>query len=309
MASIQSRLFYLMLRFMKNQSPLKNNLTLQQQRLKLQEMSQSNMKYFPAHVEKEPVRLGELDAEWLHPVNADRDRAILYLHGGAFTNGSLLDARNLAASIALACRSSVLSLGYRLAPENPFPGGLNDCVTAYRWLLRSGIPPKQIALVGESAGGNLALAAGLALRDAGDQLPRAILALSPMTDLTMSAKSLTGRAKQDPMLLPEWVRPQIVHYLGDVDPRTPLASPFFGNLQGLPPLLIQVGEHEILIDDVMKFSEKAKQAGVEITLEIEKGMWHVYQSFAMLPESKRAIERIGKFIRPKFAQTKQDVAI
>ena len=308
MTSIQSRLFYWMLRFTKNQSPLRTNLTFQQQRLKLEIMARGNMKYFPSNVEKRAVRLGELNAEWLRPINANGGGAILYLHGGAFTIGSLLDGCNLAALVALACQLPVLSLDYRLAPEHPFPTALNDSVTAYRWLVGSGIPPKEIALVGESAGANLVLATGLALRDSDDPLPSAIVSLSPMTDLTMSATSLASHAKKDPMLSAEWVRPHIAYYLGKADPTTPLASPFFGDLRGLPPLLIQVGGYEILVDDVVRFAEKAKQANVEVTLEIEKGMWHVYQTFAMLPESKRAIDRIGKFIRRKFDQTNEHVA-
>jgi epsilon-lactone hydrolase len=267
------------------------------------------MKYFPSNVEKQAVRLGELNAEWLRPVNANGRGAILYLHGGAFTIGSLLDARNLAALIALACQLPALSLDYRLAPEHPFPSVLNDSVTAYRWLVEAGIPPRQIALVGESAGANLVLATGLALRDASDPLPNAIVSLSPMSDLTMSAPSLTDRAKKDPMLSPEWVRPHIAYYLGRADPIAPLASPYFGDLRGLPPLLIQVGEHEILVDDVVRFAEKAKKANVEVTVEIEKGMWHVYQTFAMLPESRRSIDRIGKFVRQKLDQASENVAV
>ena len=301
MTSLQSRLFYWMLRLTKNKSPLKSDLPLDQQRRTLQAMSQSYMKYFPSNVELQPVRLGELNAEWLRPADA-RGGAILYLHGGAFTMGSPLDARNLAALIALACQVPVLSLDYRLAPEHPFPNALNDSVTAYRWLVGLRIQPNAIALVGDSAGGNLALATGLALRDARDSLPSAIVALSPMTDLTMRVSSLASHAKQDPMLLPEWVRPHLANYLGDADPSTPLASPFFGDLRGLSPLLIQAGEHEILVDDVVRFAQKAKRAGVDVTLEVEKGMWHVYQKFAMLPESKRAIARIGNFLRQNFEQ-------
>lgn len=309
MTSLQSRLFYWMLRSTKNQSPLQSNLTLEQQRLKWQEISQRYIRYFPKHVEIQPVKIGEHHAEWLRPVNASVGRAILYLRGGAFTMGSLLDGRNLAALIALASQVLVLSVDYRLAPEHPFPSALNDSITAYRWLVQSGISPKQIALVGESAGGNLILATGLALRDSGDPLPCAMVALSPLTDLTMSALPPASRAKKDPMLSPEWVRPHIAYYLGKVDPHTPLASPFIGDLQGLSPLLIQIGEHEIVVDDVVMFAEKAKRANVEVTLEIEKGMWHVYQKFAMLPESKRAIERIRKFIRQRFDQTTENKAV
>jgi len=307
MTSIQSRLFYWMLRLTKNQSPLRTNLTLQQQRLRLQEMAQRYVKYFPSNVEKRAIRLGELDAEWLCPANASNGGAILYLHGGAFSMGSLLEGRNLAALIALACQSPVLSLDYRLAPEYPFPDALDDSVAAYHWLLETGISPKQIALVGASAGGNLALSTGLTLRDAGEPLPSAIVALSPITDLTLSARLFTNRVKKDPLVSPEWVQPHIAYYLGKVDSRTPLVSPVFADLHGLPPLLIQVGEHEILVDDVVRFVEKAKPVSVKVNLEIERGMWHVYQKFAMLPESKRAIDRIGKFIRQNFGQTGEHI--
>jgi epsilon-lactone hydrolase len=309
MTSIQSRLFYGMLRLTKNQSPLRTNLTLHQQRLRLQEMAQKYVKYFPSNVEGRAIRIGKLDAEWLCPANANNDGAILYLHGGAFSMGSLLEGRNLAALIALACPSRVLSLDYRLAPEHPFPDALNDSVTAYRWLLEAGISAKQIALVGASAGGNLVLSTGLALRDAGESLPNAIVALSPITDLTLSARLFTSSVKEDPLMLPEWVQPHIAYYLGQVDSCSPLVSPVFADLHGLPPLLIQVGEHEILVDDVARFVDRAKRASVKVTLEIERGMWHVYQKFAMLPESRRAIDRIGKFVRQNFGQTGEHIKV
>ena len=301
MTSIQSRLFYWLLRFSKSRSPLADrNTTLAQQRAMMDEMSKRYEKYFPADVKRQSVRVEERNAEWLKPQNAIENRVLLYLHGGAFTMGSLSEGRNLAALLALACRATTLSLDYRLAPEHPFPAALEDGVAAYRWLLAQGFCAKQVALVGESAGGNLALVTVIALRDAGDPLPAAVVALSPITDLTLNGETITSRRKQDPMLTREWVHSHIIRYTNGRDPSLPLISPLYADLHGLSPMLIQAGENEILFSDSVSLAEKARRTGVDVTLEIEKGMWHVWHKFAMLPESKEAIERIGKFVCMKF---------
>ena len=249
------------------------------------------------------VEVGGVLAEWLAPAGAPDNCVLLYIHGGAWFMGSTNTHRMLVSSLARASGVRALSINYQLAPEHPFPAGLEDCLAAYHWLLRSGISPAKIIVVGDSAGGNLALAMLVALRDAGDPLPAAAVALSPVTDLTFSGESMKNRRHLDPFFGEAGSLNVAEDYLAGQDPRQPLISPLYAELRGLPPLLIHAGDHEVLLDDSLRFGEAAKRAGVDVQVVVWPGMFHVFHAFApLLPEAKQAIDQIGEFIRERLGE-------
>jgi monoterpene epsilon-lactone hydrolase len=253
----------------------------------------------------EPVQAGEVSGEWVR-VNAQCSsrQVIFYLHGGAFFTGSCLSSRHLAAKLAETSGLPVLSINYRLAPENWFPAPLEDACEAYHWLLTSGRQPQDIVMVGDSAGGNLVLATLLRLRDSGNPLPAAAVLLSPWVDLAATGPSFSMLAEADPYLVPHCMEEAARRYLGKVDPRTPLASPLYGDLRGFPPVLIQVGSDEILLDDSVRLAQRIHAAGGRVDLEIWQGMWHVWHYFAsQIPEGQLACERIGSFLHIALGQT------
>jgi len=236
--------------------------------------------------------------EWVSAEGASSDATIYYLHGGGHAIGSIESHRGLISRISKASGARAFAIDYRLAPENPYPAGLEDSVKVYRWLLAHGIPPSRIVIAGDSAGGNLALATLLALKDAGEPLPAATVLLSPWTDLTGSGDSMQTRADVDPMIMADPAHLTARQYAGDTPLDHPLVSPLFGDLSGLPPMLIHVGDYELLLDDSTRLADRAKQAGVDVTLEVWPEMIHVWHFFApMVPEATEAIEVIGKFIR------------
>jgi monoterpene epsilon-lactone hydrolase len=237
-------------------------------------------------------------AEWITPQHVIDGRTILYLHGGYYLIGSISSHRNLAGNIASAAQARALIIGYRLAPEHPFPAGLEDALTAYSWLLASGIHPKQLTLAGDSAGGGLVLATLLALRERGIPLPASAVCQSPVTDLTMHGESWKTNIKKEFVVDPNICKQVKPLYLPNRDPTDPLASPLYADLHGLSPMLIQVGSEEVLLSDSTAFAERAGAAGVDVTLEVWPGMFHVWQFTApLIPEARRAIEKIGEFIR------------
>jgi acetyl esterase/lipase len=253
----------------------------------------------PAEVKTQPVDASGVRAEWIWRSDSDLDRAILYLHGGGYAIGSISTHRYLMQSISQAARARVLGIDYRLAPENPFPAAVEDAVTAWLWMLAQGLDPKRCAIGGDSAGGGLAAATLLALRERGIALPAAAVLLSPWTDLAGTGATVKTKAAEDPMVTEAGLKMMADAYLGATDARNPLASPLYANLSGLPPLLIQVGSSEILLDDATRFAERAKAAGVEVTLEPWEDMVHVFQAFPMLAESGQAIKKIGDFVRAR----------
>ncbi|HXH09309.1 MAG TPA: alpha/beta hydrolase [Alphaproteobacteria bacterium] len=245
-----------------------------------------------------PVQAGGVPAEWIVAPGAAADRVLMYLHGGGYVVCSVSTHRDLMARLSRASGARVLGVDYRLAPEHPFPAAVEDATTAYRWLVSSGIPPGRIAIGGDSAGGGLTLATMVALRDAGDPLPAAGVCLCPWVDLEGVGASMTGKAAEDPFVRREMIEFMAQQYLGERDRRTPLAAPLYADLRGLPPLLIQVGSAEVLLDDATRIAERAKAAGVKVDLEVWDDMIHIWQIFApMLPEGQQAIERLGAFIR------------
>ncbi len=256
----------------------------------------------PEGLQVNVMQIGDRPAEHLSFANHDENGALLYLHGGGYSLCSPFTHRALAANIGRAAGLNALVPDYRLAPEHPFPAAIDDAVAAYRWLIEEGAPPDRIVIAGDSAGGGLALATMLVIRDAGEPLPGAAALISPWTDLAMTGESTKTRQKDDPMLYRSGLLEHAEMYLGDHDRKDPLASPLYADLAGLPPLIIHVGSAEILVDDSTRLAERAKAAGVEVSLRIYQDMMHVWHYFAgILSESEEAINQIGRFARGKIA--------
>ena len=256
----------------------------------------------PAGVTCTPVEAGGVSAEWSVADGADQDKVILYVHGGGYVMGSAGSHRDMTGRLSQASGARVLSLNYRLAPEHPFPAPVDDSVAAYRWLLGQGIQASNIAIAGDSAGGGLALAALIAIRDAGEPVPAAGIGISPWVDMEGTGESMTTRAAVDPVVQKEGLLGMAKLYLGGADPKDPLAAPLHANLAGLPPLLIQVGDSETLLDDATRITERARKADVDVTLKIWDEMPHVWHLFApILPEGQQAIEEIGAFFKERTA--------
>jgi len=254
----------------------------------------------PADVEFLAVDADGVPAEWTQAPGARADRAVVYLHGGAYCLGGIATHRGLAARLARLARVRVLNVDYRLAPEHPHPAAVEDAVAAVRFAYASGLAPSRVAVAGDSAGGGLAVATLLALRDAGAALPAAGVCISPWTDLTGSGESLRARAAQDPLVDAETLARMAAHYLAGEDPRAPLASPLFADLRGLPPLLVHVGTAEILLDDATRLAESAQDQGVDVQLEVWDEMIHVWHAFAdLLPEGEQAVAAIADFLEKR----------
>lgn len=223
-------------------------------------------------------------------------RHVLFLHGGGYIAGSPALYQHILWRFAEACRAEIAAIDYRLAPENPFPAALDDAVAAWRALLEEGADARRCAILGDSAGGGLALGLALRLRDEGIPLPAAIVALSPWTDLAITGESVRND-KADPMLRADCLKPFAAQYLDGADCRNPYASPLYGDARGLPPTLLQVGSDEILRDDSVRMATRMREAGCAVTLEVWPRMPHVWHAFApIMPEAVRAIARVGAFV-------------
>ncbi len=261
----------------------------------------------------EKVMVGDRVGYWFVPEDHDGQRRLLYLHGGSWMSGSVKGWAAFMGRLAQACDCAILFIDYSLMPEAPFPAGLNDCLDAYKWL-RDNRPfekprsehtkAEKIFLAGDSAGGNLTLACLLAIKQnylsLNLPMPDRALAISPCTDFTASGESLLSRKDQDPIINPLGIPLLAQAYLKNSNEAVthPLVSPLFGDLAGLPRLMLQTGEAEVLLDDTLRFAEKAKLAGVEVLLDTWPDMPHVFQGFApFLPQASEAIERIGKFFK------------
>lgn len=252
----------------------------------------------PAHgCERQPASVNGVPGEWFVPA-APVAGIILYLHGGAYVVGSVASHREYLVRLANATRAKIMAINYRLAPERPFPAALEDAVSAYRWLLARGAPPGDLLLAGDSAGGGLALAALLALRAGGDPLPAGAICLSPWVDLALTGASVRTKAAVDPILTPASLANSARLYAAGRALTDPLISPLYAALdaRSLPPLLILAGSDEILLDDALRFAERARQAGVAVTLEVWEGLFHVFPITPFLPESQQALERIAAFV-------------
>ena len=261
---------------------------------------------FPAaaDISFEPQDAGGVPCEWVTAPDVDAGRVVLYCHGGGYNIGTLTSYRNFTGHLARGTRARVLAVGYRLAPEHPFPAALDDVVAAYRWLLGQGIAADRILVMGDSAGGGLALASTIALRNAGDPLPAGVVAIGPLTDLAKESPSIRERAHLDPIVTYDSSMAHAMRYVGGdaAKLKDPLASPLYSDLHGLPPLLIMVGTHESLFDDSSRFAAKAEAAGVDVEFDVWEEMIHVWPIFAdILPEGREAIAKIGSFVDARLA--------
>jgi acetyl esterase/lipase len=247
----------------------------------------------------ERVSAGGVSAEWFRAADSDESRVLVYLHGGGYSLGSIESHRELVTRFCLATGVRALVLDYRLAPEHPFPAQLDDALAAYRWLLSRGIDSKRIAIAGESAGGGLTMSTLVAARDAGDPLPAGSVVISPWVDLEMTGGTMRANERYDFVnraTLEVFAR----RFVRDHERRNPLASALHADLAGLPPLLIQAGGAETLLDDARRLAERARRAGVDVELDVGEDMvhaWHVFASFS--PEARKAIDRASSFLRAR----------
>ncbi len=252
----------------------------------------------PDDVEQRPLALGGVDAIEVTIPGADASKVVLYFHGGVYAIGSASAAVPLVAEIVRRTGVRAISVDYRLAPEHPFPAAVDDARATYEGLLELGVDPGNVALAGESAGGGLAMAVLVGLRDDGLPLPCCAFLMSPYVDLTLSGDTLLRKESTDPILTPAGLRLRVPDYVGDADAADPLISPVFADLQGIPPLLIQVGSHEILLSDATTLATRAATADVRVTLDATPGVPHVFQGFAaVLDEGDAALDRAATFLR------------
>jgi epsilon-lactone hydrolase len=281
-------------------APLDLGGDVSEQRIIFEEMMAANPT--PVDVETSVGTLGAIPVVIVDVAGAGSENVILYFHGGAYAIGSAASSVGLASDLARRAGTRLISVDYRLAPEDPHPAALEDAVAAYRELLDSGVPACRIAIAGESAGAGLAAATLTALNDAGLPQPSSAFLMSPWADLTLSGDSMTARAPADPALTPEGLKRRANDYVAGGDANDGLVSPVFADLAGLPPLLIQVGSHEILLDDATRLATRAAAGDVAVTLEVTPGVPHVFQAFAaILDEGDAALASAADFLRTHLA--------
>lgn len=306
MSSWQNKLFKILLRFNRLRVKYDKEVNVKKWRSLMEGLA--HILPFPSGMQEEKINLENMKAEWIYSPDYTDGPIILFMHGGGYIMGSILSYRAFAARIARASKGKLLIFEYRLAPENPFPAAVEDALTAYRWLLKQKIDPGQIVFAGDSAGGGLALATLIALRDDKEPLPAAAVCLSPWTDLAITGESVYAKRKQDVMFTPDLIKKGAQLYYNRIDPKTPLVSPLYADLQGLPPLLVHAGSAELLLSDSTRLAEKAKAAGVEVRLELWEDLFHVFQLFAhFIPEGRQAIEKIGEFAQKATKQKHEEV--
>jgi monoterpene epsilon-lactone hydrolase len=253
-------------------------------------------------VQQNPVEIGGVAGVEVTIEGHEAENVILYFHGGVYVIGSAAFSVPLVGDLVRRAGAKAITLEYRLAPEHPYPAAVEDARAAYEGLLAQGIAPAQIALAGESAGGGLAVATLLALREAGVPLPSCGYLMSPYVDLTLSGETLAEKREVDPLLTPDGLRARAPDYVGGADGADPHISPIFGDLRGLPPLLIQVGSHEILLSDALRLAARAAVSDVSVTLDVTPGVPHVFQAYAgLLDEAGEALDRASTFLKAQLA--------
>jgi epsilon-lactone hydrolase len=273
----------------------KGNLSIAQIRIGFEKL----MADFPSapDVHFQNLSIGKLSAAWVHAPGCTRDRVILFFHGGGFVSGTFYSHQDLIGRLAKATGCDILAVDYRLAPEHPFPAALEDALISYEFLRKQKIPAANIFVAGTSAGGGLALSLLLKLLARKEVLPRGAICISPWVDLALTGKTLHSNEGKD-LIHRENIKAAAATYLAGHNPKDPLASPLYGNLEGLPSLLIQVGTREVFLDEIERFAQKAQESGVKVELQKFEGMIHTWHLFsAMVPEGQQAIEKIGEFIR------------
>ena len=253
-------------------------------------------------IRQNPVEIGGVAGVDVTIDGNESENVILYFHGGVYVIGTAAATVPLVGDLVRRTGARATTLEYRLAPENPFPAALEDARAAYEGLLAQGAAPAKIALAGESAGAGLAVALLLALREAGEPLPSCGLLMSPYVDLTLSGETLAAKRDVDPLLTPEGLRARVPDYVGGADASDPLISPIFGDLKELPPLLIQVGSHEVLLSDALRLAARAAISDVPVTLDVTPGVPHVFQAYAgLLDEAGAALDRASDFLKAQTA--------
>ncbi len=303
--SIRSRIFHIVLRYrhlLKGKlkaEVINQNTSILELRKNTEEAAMRMMKAIDGITYRQAA-YENLYAEWVEAENAPKDKVVLYFHGGGFVMGSTKSHRNIVGNFVKRLGINALVFDYRLAPEHPAPAAVFDGAAMYAWLLEQGYKAHNIAFAGDSAGGGIQLATLLKCKEDGLPMPAACAAFSPCTDMTMSGESHRTRIKADPCTPRGANETYMGYYVGKGDPRHPYASPLFGDLQGLPPVMIQVGDDETLRDDSVYFAEKAKQAGVEVKIKVWQGMFHCFPLLApMFPEATEALDETCRFIREK----------
>lgn len=273
---------------------LSDDATLEERRAALERIDRFPR---PRRVDYLDTTVGGIPAILATPTRDTAERHVLYLHGGGYIVGSPRSHIAMAARLAKRAAAAVSVIDYRLAPEHPYPAAIEDCLTAYRAIIAD-LDPALVTVAGDSAGGGATLATLLAARDAGDPMPAAAYLLSPWTDLTASGASYRTRADVDPMIDVHTIASTAAQYVADTPLDHPGVSPLFADLDGLPPMLIQTGSDEVLLSDSTELATRAQAAGVDVTLDVRDGMWHVYQIFAgMMPEATEALIDAATFIR------------
>jgi len=301
--SVQARIADLMMRY--QMADFYRDLSVEVQRTKMEKYAKAIK--LPDDVMCEPVQDCPVTAEWITTPKIDQDQVILYLHGGAYylPYGNL--HRDMIARLGRGAQMRTLVIDFRLAPEHPYPAALEDVTTAYQWLLTLGFHPKNIAIAGDSSGGGLALALLLRLRDARIPFPAAVVCICPWTDLTGSGKSMINKGKVDFINYPEHMKTNAKNYAVNHDLKNPYISPLYADLTDFPPLLIQAATRDVLLDDATRLAENAHLANVDVTLEVWKGMFHVFQIGAgFIPEAHQAIENIAAFLRQNVGKEREN---
>lgn len=296
MASWQFKIYKMMLRLQRREQILDGSRSIEAERANQERML--SLLRLPAACTTISSTIAGVPAEWIDNPETENGRILIYLHGGAYCLCSINTHRTLAAYIGQAAKAKTLIIDYRLAPEHHHPAALEDATAVYKWCLEEGYDPQKIAIVGDSAGGGLTLATLLALRDQKLPLPGTAVCLSPWVDLLGTGSSMQNKVDIDPILSPQFLQRSARMYTNGHKLENPFISPLYASFHDLPPLLIQVGTEEILLDDAARLAEKAKADGVEVTLDVWDDMFHVWHmGVSLLPEAKAAVSQIGAFIQ------------
>ncbi|AKL95142.1 esterase/lipase [Clostridium aceticum] len=303
--SLKAKIFHVMLRYrhlLKGQlkpEVIDKNTSIEKLRRETDEMAAKLLKKNDGITYRQS-EFKDFYSEWVELKGTPRDKVLLYFHGGGFVMGNAKSHRNIVGNIVKHLGVNALVFDYRLAPENPAPAAVYDSVVIYKWLLEEGYKAENIAFAGDSAGGGIQFATMIKCKDDGIPLPAVCAAFSPCTDMTLSGESHKSRVKADPCTPKGANQTYLGYYIGDGDPKNPYASPLFGDLHGLPPMIIQVGNDETLRDDSVLFAEKAKKSGVEVKIKVWKGMFHCFPVLApMFPEATEALNETCSFLREK----------
>ena len=283
----------------KLKNPYTENKTINQ--LREETRTAGSLIPLPDNTKFKRILAGDVSAEWITCGDVDKDKTFMFIHGGGYYRGSIAATRATVARISAEAKVRCLSIEYRLAPEHPFPAAIDDTYTAYNWLIKEGMNPKNIIVSGQSAGGGLCLALLLKIKENNGIQPKGAVALSPWTDLSQSGKTMITNANIDPVISKKYLDRMANLYLSKASNTSSLASPLYGDLSGLPPMLVQVGSCETMLDDSKRFVEKAKEAKVDIQIEIWEDMFHGWHGSAhILKDAEKAIKSIGLFCRKLF---------